>query len=45
MSDVVGTHPDNRQSIASFLEQYYSPVDLRKFFDIMVVPLSTWKTS
>ena len=32
--DVVGTHPDNRQSIASFLEQYYSPADLKAFFDI-----------
>ena len=34
VSDVVGTHPDNRQSIASFLEEYYSPADLRKFFEI-----------
>ena len=34
MYDVVGTHPDNRQSIASFLEQYYSPADLKAFFDI-----------
>ena len=24
VSDVVGTHPDNRQSMASFLEEYYS---------------------
>ena len=37
MSDVVGTHPDNRQSIASFLGEYYSPADLRKFFDIFGV--------
>ena len=34
VSDVVETHPDNRQSIASFLGEYYSPTDLRKFFDI-----------
>ena len=33
VSDVVRTHPDNRQSIASFLGEYYSPADLRKFFD------------
>ena len=32
--DVVGTHPNNRQSIASFLEEYYSPADLKAFFDI-----------
>ena len=32
VSDVVGTHPDNRQSVAQFLEQYYSPTDLREFF-------------
>ena len=31
--DVVGTHPENRQSIASFLEEYYSPADFKKFFD------------
>ena len=34
VSDVVGTHPDNRQSVAQFLEEYYSPADLRKFFDL-----------
>ena len=32
--DVVGTHPNNRQSIASFLEEYYSPADLKAFFNI-----------
>ena len=32
VSDVVGTHPDNRQSVAQFLEQYYSPTDLEEFF-------------
>ena len=32
VSDVVGSHPDNRQSVAQFLEQYYSPTDLKEFF-------------
>ena len=32
--DVVGTHPNNRQSIASFLKEYYSPADLKAFFNI-----------
>lgn len=32
LSDTVGSHPDNRQSVAQFLEQYYSPTDLREFF-------------
>lgn len=32
VSDVVGKHPDNRQSVAQFLEQYYSPTDLSEFF-------------
>lgn len=32
VSDVVGSHPDNRQSVAQFLEQYYSPTDLEEFF-------------
>ncbi|XP_068717998.1 tripeptidyl-peptidase 1-like [Montipora capricornis] len=32
LSDVVGKHPDNRQSVAQFLEQYYSPSDLSEFF-------------
>ena len=34
VSDVVGSHPDNRQSVAQFLEQYYSPTDLKEFFSI-----------
>ena len=32
VSDVVGSHPDNRQSVAQFLEEYYSPTDLKEFF-------------
>ena len=31
VSDVVGTHPKNLQSVAQFLEQYYSPSDLKEF--------------
>ena len=32
VSDVVGSHPKNLQSVAQFLEQYYSPADLKEFF-------------
>jgi len=34
VSDVVGTHPKNRQSVAQFLDQHYSPTDLKKFFSM-----------
>ena len=34
VSDRVGSHPDNRQSVAQFLEQYYNPGDLKEFFDM-----------
>ena len=34
VSDVVGTHPDNSQSVAQFLEQYYNPGDLGEFFTL-----------
>ena len=32
------THPRNIQSVAEFLAQYYSPDDLRQFFQAMDLP-------
>ncbi|EDO41785.1 predicted protein [Nematostella vectensis] len=32
VSDTVGSHPNNSQCIAQFLEQFYSPTDLKEFF-------------
>ncbi|KAL9973831.1 hypothetical protein ACROYT_G020336 [Oculina patagonica] len=34
VSDTVGTHPNNKQSVAQFLEQYYHPGDLKEFFTL-----------
>ncbi|KAJ7389715.1 polynucleotide 3'-phosphatase [Desmophyllum pertusum] len=34
VSDVIGTHPNNSQSVAQFLEQYYAPGDLSEFFTL-----------
>ena len=34
VSNVVGTHPNNSQAVTQFLEQYYSPDDLKEFFYI-----------
>lgn len=32
VSSVVGSHPNNSQCVAQFLEQYYNPGDLKEFF-------------
>lgn len=34
ISDTVGSHPNNSQVVAQFLQQYYSPSDLKEFFKI-----------
>ena len=34
VSDTVGSHPNNSQSVAQFLEQYYNPGDLKEFFTL-----------
>ena len=34
VSSTVGKHPNNSQAVAQFLQQHYSPTDLKEFFSI-----------